>query len=330
MEIKVIIDDFTKFAFDIVDKNTSKRTNEEKLWLKLHGGEYEFLKFQFEIEKDVKSLRYKQGSKKKLYQYHKPLKATDERLKELYEYLQGKNLYDFPKIIKLIKEVDLYYERKPDDLKYAENRKEILKIKKFLRLKDSIPLKNIAITYEKLKERRNEWKKIYKQKLAAQKIEEEKLKLIKQFKLDPSLSYEEVKKIEAQNTRKKLGIGEKGNVDLSKELIETMNQDLRKVAGFLYIRRWKVSGGTTWFKIGITNDLDRRESEQNVLPVAAKTLATAKVASMEHARAIEKSIQNVIYKYQIKNSNNRELFRLKPDDLASLLDLFKKIDLRNK
>ncbi len=56
MEIKVIIDDFTKFAFDIVDKNTSKRTNEEKLWLKLHGGEYEFLKFQFEIEKDVKSL----------------------------------------------------------------------------------------------------------------------------------------------------------------------------------------------------------------------------------------------------------------------------------
>ena len=131
MEIKVIIDDFTKFAFDIVDKNISKRTNEEKLWLKLHGGEYEFLKFQFEIEKDVKSLRYKQGSKKKLYQYHKPLKATDERLKELYEYLQGKNLYDFPKIIKLIKEVDLYYERKPDDLKYAENRKEILKIKKF-------------------------------------------------------------------------------------------------------------------------------------------------------------------------------------------------------
>ena len=97
------------------------------------------------------------------------------------------------------------------------------------------------------------------------------------------------------------GIGEKGNLDLSKELIETMNQDLRKVEGFIYIRRWKVSGGTTWFKIGITNDLDRRESEQNVLPVAAKTLATAKVASMEHARAIEKSIQNVIYKYQIKN-----------------------------
>ena len=66
MEIKVIIDDFTKFAFDIVDKNISKRTNEEKLWLKLHGGEYEFLKFKFEIEKDVKSLRYKQGSKKKV------------------------------------------------------------------------------------------------------------------------------------------------------------------------------------------------------------------------------------------------------------------------
>ena len=44
---------------------------------------------------------------------------------------------------------------------------------------------------------------------------------------------------------------------------------------------------------------------------------------MDHARAIEKSIQNVIYKYQIKNSNNRELFRLKPDDLASLLDLLK-------
>ena len=51
---------------------------------------------------------------------------------------------------------------------------------------------------------------------------------------------------------------------------------------------------------------------------------------MENARMIEKSIQGVIYMYQINYANNRELFRLKLDDLAFLLDLFKKIDFRNK
>ena len=111
--------------------------------------------------------------------------------------------------------------------------------------------------------------------------------------------------------------------------MENIKNNLKNVEGYLYIKTWKISGQTQWFKIGITNDLDRREYEQNVLPVAAKTLATAKVASMEHARSIEKSIHKVIEKYKIKNSNNRELFRLKPDDLASLLEIFKKIDIGN-
>ena len=118
-------------------------------------------------------------------------------------------------------------------------------------------------------------------------------------------------------------------MELSKELIESINKNVKQVEGFLYIRTWKVSN-TKWFKIGITNNLDRRESEQNVLPVAAETIATAKVASMDHAKSIEKSIHKVIKKYKIKDSNNRELFKLEPENLASLLDLFKKIDIRNK
>ena len=73
--------------------------------------------------------------------------------------------------------------------------------------------------------------------------------------------------------------------------------NLKNVEGYLYIKTWKISGQTQWFKIGITNDLDRRDYEQNVLPVAAKTLATAKVASMEHARSIEKSIPYLTYSY---------------------------------
>lgn len=330
MEIKVKIEDCTKLAFDITDKSLAKRTKDEKLWLKLHGGESVFLDLKFEIERELKNqIKYRLPKKRDFY-YYKPLKATDERVRELFEFLKGKSPYDIPKIIKIIREVDLYYEKKPYDQKYSENRKKILEVKKFLGIKYPIPLKNVEKTIEKLKERRNEWKKIDKQKIEEQKIEEERLKLIKKYNLDTNLNYEEVKKIQAQHTRKKLGIGEEGNLDLSRELLETMNKDLKKVEGFIYLRRWKVSGGTTWFKIGITNDLDRRESEQNVLPVAAQTLATAKLASMDHARAIEKSIQNVIYKYQIKNSNNRELFRLKPDDLASLIDLFRKIDLRNR
>ena len=49
---------------------------------------------------------------------------------------------------------------------------------------------------------------------------------------------------------------------------------------------------------------------------------------MDHAKSIEKSIHKVIKNYKIKDSNNRELFKLDPENLASLLDLFKKIDLR--
>ena len=94
-----------------------------------------------------------------------------------------------------------------------------------------------------------------------------------------------------------------------KKKINRNIKNIKSEEGYLYIRTWKVSGNTQWYKIGIINDLERRETEQNVLPVAAKTLATAKVASMDHARTIEQAIHKTIEKFKIKNANNRELFK---------------------
>ena len=38
----------------------------------------------------------------------------------------------------------------------------------------------------------------------------------------------------------------------------------------------------------------------------------------------------VIEDFKINNANNRELFGLKPDDLVSLIEIFKKIDVGKK
>ena len=51
---------------------------------------------------------------------------------------------------------------------------------------------------------------------------------------------------------------------------------------------------------------------------------------MQHANVAEQTIHKIIKKYQIKNANNKELFKLEPEDLASIIDLFEKIDLRNQ
>jgi hypothetical protein len=47
--------------------------------------------------------------------------------------------------------------------------------------------------------------------------------------------------------------------------------------GFIYLKRWTMPDVTCWFKIGITNNPDRRETEQNVLPVAAESIVCVDV-----------------------------------------------------
>lgn len=80
--------------------------------------------------------------------------------------------------------------------------------------------------------------------------------------------------------------------------------------GFIYLKRWAMPDGSCWYKIGVSNNPDRRETEQNVLPVAAESIICVDVGSMDRARAIEAVIHQVLDEQRITNANNRELFHL--------------------
>lgn len=96
--------------------------------------------------------------------------------------------------------------------------------------------------------------------------------------------------------------------------------------GFVYLKRWTMPDGNCWYKVGITNNLDRRETEQNVLPVAAETIACVDVGSMDRARAIEAVIHEVLEEQRITNANNRELFYLSARQASAVKAVLKRLD----
>jgi hypothetical protein len=95
--------------------------------------------------------------------------------------------------------------------------------------------------------------------------------------------------------------------------------------GFIYLKRWTMPDGSCWFKIGITNNPDRREKEQNVLPVAAESIVCVDVGSMDRARAIEFVIHQVLEEQRIKDANNRELFHLSAQQASAVKAVLKKL-----
>ena len=80
-----------------------------------------------------------------------------------------------------------------------------------------------------------------------------------------------------------------------------------------------------WYKIGITNDLRRRDAEQNVLPVPATTLQSVRFFSIEHARTAEKVFLEILSKNRIKGANNKELFNLEPAQVQAIIGAMKAI-----
>ena len=88
--------------------------------------------------------------------------------------------------------------------------------------------------------------------------------------------------------------------------------------GFIYLKRWTMPDGSCWYKIGVTNNPDRRETEQNVLPVAAESIVCVDVGSMDRARAIEAIIHQVLDEQRITNANNRELFHLSDQQASAV------------
>ena len=108
-------------------------------------------------------------------------------------------------------------------------------------------------------------------------------------------------------------------ITLAEVLVENARKRLMESYGFLYLKQWTLADNSRWHKIGITNDLRRRASEQNILPVPCLTLAWIKLDSMEEARAIEQAFHETLEIYRIKEANNRELFVLNDEQLAAVL-----------
>jgi hypothetical protein len=96
--------------------------------------------------------------------------------------------------------------------------------------------------------------------------------------------------------------------------------------GFVYLKRWSMPDGNCWYKVGITINPDRREIEQNVLPVAAETIACVDVGSMDRARAIEAVIHQVLEEQRITDANNRELFHLSAQQAFAVKAVLEKLE----
>tara|TARA_B100001173_G_C15920183_1_gene518143 strand:- start:105 stop:956 length:852 start_codon:yes stop_codon:yes gene_type:complete len=125
-------------------------------------------------------------------------------------------------------------------------------------------------------------------------------------------------KIDKTKKQESLGIGADADISLAVEIKKALDESLKDIYGYLYFKVWSLPDGSKWYKIGVTNSPSRRDIEQNVLPVKAQSLITQKLSSMEHARAAEAAIHQVLDKFRIRNANNRELFSLKPSQVASI------------
>ncbi|QPN68093.1 GIY-YIG nuclease family protein [Synechococcus sp. CBW1006] len=93
--------------------------------------------------------------------------------------------------------------------------------------------------------------------------------------------------------------------------------------GCIYFKRWSMPDGTAWYKVGATTNPRRRDAEQNVLPVAAETLACVDVGSMDRARALEAAIHGAMDSQRITDANNRELFHLTEEQEGAVMEAIK-------
>ena len=119
--------------------------------------------------------------------------------------------------------------------------------------------------------------------------------------------------------RAKLGIGEDSDIELVRSLVDLTKQYISENEAYLYFKCWSLKDGTKWYKLGVTVDLERREREQNVLPVPSQTLEQVSFDSQDAAYAAEKAFLQVLEEFKIKDANNRELMELNPIQVRSVI-----------
>ena len=127
----------------------------------------------------------------------------------------------------------------------------------------------------------------------------------------------------------RLGICQSADPDLTVRLVdaakEAIAESLSETSAFLYFKAWIMPDGHRWYKIGITTDLQRRDAEQNVLPVPPVTLQKLKFRHVHHARAAEQAFHAELTRMRIRGAKNRELFSLTPRQVASVVEAMKAV-----
>lgn len=138
---------------------------------------------------------------------------------------------------------------------------------------------------------------------------------------------QEAKKKLQEEHRRRLGIDETADPALVQHLAKTVGgavkQSQDESSGFLYFKTWVMSDGHRWYKIGVTTDLERRDSEQNVLPVPATTLHIIRFRHIQHAKVAEQCFHAELQKMRIRGARNKELFSLLPKHVSSIIAAMK-------
>ena len=119
------------------------------------------------------------------------------------------------------------------------------------------------------------------------------------------------------------------DTELFNKLETSIEESLNINAGYLYFKQWDLPE-TTWFKIGKTNNPDRRDTEQNVLPVPAQTLYILKLDSMEQASSVERAILKTLGDRRIIGAKNKELFKLGAADYKAVIKALKNLSEKLK
>jgi len=113
--------------------------------------------------------------------------------------------------------------------------------------------------------------------------------------------------------------------DLLAELYDELSK-IQSPTGYVYLRRWSMPDKSTWYKLGITNNPERRDSEQNVLPVPAETIMCKDVGSIQRAQLMESNIKRILDSHKIRGAQNRELFHLTEEQVSAIMAAINALD----
>ena len=243
------------------------------------------------------------------------MRNTNNRIEKLKQKaLNDPNSKIYKNYLKKIEEDKKLRER---NIKKSMKENTLVEFKRWMRIigKDNNQTENEWI--KEKEELLEQWKSLEGHR---EKLEEQKKK-----KIENALKRE----------RAKLGIGEDSDIELVRSLVDLTKRYISENEAYLYFKCWSLKDGTKWYKLGVTVDLERREREQNVLPVPSQTLEQVSFDSQDAAYAAEKAFLQVLEEFKIKDANNRELMELNPTQVKSIISAMqfykdKGKDLKNK